>query len=222
MAENAIKALNVSKTYKVADRRITVLDQITVEIEPGEFVVVAGSSGSGKSTLLSLLSGMDHPCSGSIKLFGREITSLKENDLAPLRNTMMGFVFQAFYLVPSLNTLENVMFPAELKKDPAAQDKAEQLLNRVGLWDRRNNRPEQLSGGEQQRVAICRALINDPRLLFADEPTGNLDSGNSQSVIELLSGLRQEHKTTLIMATHNMEIADDADRVLHLHDGRFV
>lgn len=222
MPENAIKALNVSKTYTVAERRITVLDQVTVEIEPGEFVVVAGSSGSGKSTLLSLLSGMDHPCSGSIKLFGREITRLKENDLAPLRNVMMGFVFQAFYLVPSLNALENVMFPAELKKDPAAQDKAEKLLNRVGLWDRRKNRPEQLSGGEQQRVAICRALINDPKLLFADEPTGNLDSGNSQSVIELLSGLRQEHKATLIMATHNMEIAHDADRVLHLHDGRFV
>ena len=217
-----IEAKNVTKTYEIDERTITVLDDIDLQIDTAEFVVVAGSSGSGKTTLLSLLSGLDNPSRGSIRISGQEITTLGEDDLAPLRNELIGFVFQAFHLIPSLNALENVMFPAELRKDGDARKKAESLLNRVGLWERRNNSPEQLSGGEKQRVAICRALINEPKLLFADEPTGNLDSENSRGIISLILELREEHKATLVMATHSVEIAKRADRTLFLRDGRLV
>lgn len=217
-----IEAKNVTKTYEIEKRTITVLDDIDLEIDTGEFVVVAGSSGSGKTTLLSLLSGLDNPSRGSIRISGQEITTLREDDLAPLRNELIGFVFQAFYLIPSLNALENVMFPAELRKDGDARKKAESLLNRVGIWERRNNSPEQLSGGEKQRVAICRALINKPKLLFADEPTGNLDSENSHGIISLILELQEEHQATLVMATHSVEIAKRADRTLFLQDGRLV
>ena len=217
-----IEAKNVTKTYEIDERTITVLDDIDLQIDTAEFVVVAGSSGSGKTTLLSLLSGLDNPSRGSIRISGQEITTLGEDDLAPLRNELIGFVFQAFHLIPSLNAIENVMFPAELRKDGDARKKAESLLNRVGLWERRNNSPEQLSGGEKQRVAICRALINEPKLLFADEPTGNLDSENSRGIISLILELREEHKATLVMATHSVEIAKRADRTLFLRDGRLV
>lgn len=217
-----IEAKNVTKTYEIDERTITVLDDIDLQIDTAEFVVVAGSSGSGKTTLLSLLSGLDNPSRGSIRISGQEITTLGEDDLAPLRNELIGFVFQAFHLIPSLNAIENVMFPAELRKDGDARKKAESLLNRVGLWERRNNSPEQLSGGEKQRVAICRALINQPKLLFADEPTGNLDSENSRGIISLILELREEHKATLVMATHSVEIAKRADRTLFLRDGRLV
>ena len=217
-----IEAKNVTKTYEIEERTITVLDDIDLEIDSGEFVVVAGSSGSGKTTLLSLLSGLDHPSHGSIKISGREITGLGEDDLAPIRNELIGFVFQAFHLIPSLNAVENVMFPAELRNDAGAREKAESLLDRVGLWDRRNNNPEQLSGGEKQRVAICRALINQPKLLFADEPTGNLDSENSRGIISLILELQEEQRATLVMATHSVEIANRADRKLFLRDGRLI
>lgn len=217
-----IEAKNVTKTYEIEERTITVLDDIDLEIDSGEFVVVAGSSGSGKTTLLSLLSGLDHPSHGSVKISGREINGLSEDDLAPIRNELIGFVFQAFHLIPSLNAVENVMFPAELRKDAGAREKAESLLNRVGLWDRRNNHPEQLSGGEKQRVAICRALINQPKLLFADEPTGNLDSENSRGIISLILELQEEQRATLVMATHSVEIANRADRKLFLRDGHLI
>jgi putative ABC transport system ATP-binding protein len=184
--------------------------------------VISGNSGSGKTTLLSLLSGLDRPSSGRVRLAGRDITDLSESELAPVRNELIGFVFQAFHLIPSLNALENVMFPAELKKDRAAGEKAERLLQRVGLWERRHNRPEQLSGGEKQRVSICRALINRPRIIFADEPTGNLDSENSREVIKILSEMHKEHGTTLVMATHSQEISRQADRIIRLHDGCLI
>jgi putative ABC transport system ATP-binding protein len=142
--------------------------------------------------------------------------------LAPIRNALTGFVFQAYHLVPSLNALENVMFPAELRGDESAREKARRLLERVGLWNRRYNFPQQLSGGEKQRVALCRALINTPRLLFADEPTGNLDSENSRAIIELLLELQRENQITLVMATHSREMAARADRTLRIHDGRLV
>ncbi len=222
MIQKMIEAKNVTKTYEIEGRIITVLDDIDLEIDSGEFVVVAGSSGSGKTTLLSLLSGLDHPSHGSVKISGREITGLGEDDLAPIRNELIGFVFQAFHLIPSLNAVENVMFPAELRKDADAREKAESLLNRVGLWDRRNSHPEQLSGGEKQRVAICRALINKPKLLFADEPTGNLDSENSRGIISLILELQEEQRATLVMATHSVEIANRADRKLFLRDGRLI
>lgn len=199
-----------------------ILDSVSLDVGQGEFVVISGSSGSGKTTLLSILSGLDRPTSGKVVMDGLEITSLSEEQLSPVRNRLTGFVFQAFYLVPSLNAHENVMFPAELNNDPEAGEKAAALLKRVGLWERRHNFPEQLSGGEQQRVALCRALVNDPRILFADEPTGNLDSKNSETIIKLLREFHLERHTTLIMATHSAGIAAAADRVISLHDGRLL
>ena len=189
MASPILVAEEVSKQYSRGGQRIQVLSGVSLSVEPGEFVVVAGSSGSGKTTLLSILSGLDAPSSGRVIAGGRDITGLSEDQLAPLRNRLIGFVFQAFHLIPSLNALENVMFPAEVNKDREARTKALSLLEKVGLLDRAANFPEQLSGGEQQRVAICRAVVNGPALLFADEPTGNLDSRNSEGIIELLLDL---------------------------------
>ena len=222
MSNPILRAAHVSKHYTIGERRAVVLNDITLALERGEFTVISGASGSGKTTLLTILSGLDKPSIGRVWLAGKDITDLDENGLAPLRNRLIGFVFQAFHLVPSLTSLENIMFPAELNRDSDAVEKASHLLQRVGLWERRHNRPEQLSGGEKQRVAICRALVNNPRLIFADEPTGNLDSENSREVVELLLELQQEFNTTLLLATHSRSIADRADRILTLHDGRLV
>ncbi len=210
---------NISKTYTIGNRRITVLDDVSLSVARGEFLVVEGESGSGKSTLLSILSGLDTTDQGRVLIEGRDITNLHEDELAPLRNTTFGFVFQSFHLVPSLTTLENVMFPAELRRDLRAREKAEALLTRVGLIERAASFPHQLSGGEKQRCAICRALVNDPRIIFADEPTGNLDSVNGRAVLNLLLELHRERKTTLVLVTHNQEIAAKADRVVTLRDG---
>jgi putative ABC transport system ATP-binding protein len=217
-----LEALDLGKTYPIGDRTIPILTAVSFSISSGEFVVIVGNSGSGKTTLLTLLSGLDRPTSGRVIMDGRDITDLEEDDLARLRNEEIGFVFQAFHLVPSLNAMENVMFPAELKKDPQAGDKAARLLQRAGLWDRRQHFPEQLSGGEKQRVAICRALINSPKIVFADEPTGNLDSKNSEAIIDLMAELHSEHGTTLVLATHSTAIADRAQRVIWLADGRLA
>lgn len=217
-----VEARSISKTYIAGDRKIVVLDQVSLIISEGEFLVVQGESGSGKSTLLSVLSGLDTIDSGSVLIDGRDITNCHEDELAPLRNDFFGFVFQSFHLVPSLTVLENVMFPAELRADPGAGEKAENLLRRVGLSERAASFPHQLSGGEKQRCAICRALINDPRIIFADEPTGNLDSVNGKAVLELLLELHAERCTTLILVTHSGEIAARAGRVVTLRDGRMT
>jgi putative ABC transport system ATP-binding protein len=217
---NGLEAVGLSKSYTIEARRIPVLDSVDLRIKQGRFIVIEGKSGSGKSTLLSLLSGLDHPDSGRVIVAGTDITRLSEDDLAPFRNRTIGFVFQSFHLVPSLTALENVMFPAELNRDREARPKAENLLERVGLQDRRDNFPHQLSGGEKQRAAICRALINDPMVVFADEPTGNLDSANGEIILRLLLDLRREKNTTLVLATHSREIADMADHVALLHDGK--
>ncbi len=222
MTRDIIEVRGLSKSYRIGNRMISILNDISFSVAPGEFIVIEGTSGSGKSTLLSLLSGLDRPSRGSIWLNGRDIVSLSEDQLAPLRNKEIGFIFQAFHLVPSLNGLENVMFPAELNNDPEAEDKAVALLRRVGLEDRLHSTVHQLSGGEKQRVAICRALINRPPLVFGDEPTGNLDSANSAGIIEVLVELHKELGTTLIIATHSAEIAELADRRLRLHDGRLT
>lgn len=222
MTDIILEALGLAKYYLLDGRRIAVLQDIDLAIGRGEFVVVTGNSGSGKSTLLSLLSGLDLPTRGRISLAGRDITGLTEDQLAPVRGDLTGFVFKAFHLIPSLNALENVMFPAELRKDRMARHKAEHLLDRVGLLPRRHNFPDQLSGGEQQRVAICRALINDPAIVFADEPTGNLDSENSDAIIGLLLELHRDRQTTLVMATHSEALARRADRIIRLHDGRIA
>jgi len=215
-----LEARGISKTYIAGNRRITVLDTVSLAVADGEFLVVQGESGSGKSTLLSVLSGLDSADNGSVLIEGRDITRLHEDELAPLRNAFFGFVFQSFHLVPSLTTLENVMFPAELRGDLRAREKAGLLLSRVGLSERAESFPHQLSGGEKQRCALCRALVNDPRIIFADEPTGNLDSVNGRAVLDLLLELRRERKTTLILVTHSRKIAAKADRVVTLADGR--
>lgn len=215
-----LKTENLSKLYRIGEREIAVLDNISLAVEEGEFVVIAGSSGSGKTTLLSILSGLDKPTAGKITLADQDITGLDEDQLAEIRNRTTGFVFQAFHLVPSLNAIENVMFPAELSGDPQAEQKAGELLRRVGVWERRNSFPNQLSGGEKQRVALCRALINNPRIVFADEPTGNLDSKNSEEIVKLLLDMQREWNTTLIMATHSPEIATLAQRTISLLDGK--
>jgi len=220
MSITIIQARNVAKSYTVDGRPIPILEDITLSVAAGEFLALTGNSGSGKTTLLSLLSGLDSPSSGSVWIGSQEITRMKEDDLAPLRNQTIGFVFQSFHLVPSLNAIENVAFPAELRGDKGAVPKATTLLERVGLKHRTTNFPHQLSGGEKQRVAICRALINEPRIIFADEPTGNLDSTNAHAILGLLRELFTEHRTTLVLATHSGEIAATADRTLRLADGR--
>jgi putative ABC transport system ATP-binding protein len=220
MAEQVLEAVGISKSYSVDDRNIIVLDNISLAVEKGEFLVIEGKSGSGKSTLLSLLSGLDKPNKGRIILNGTDITGLSEDQLAPFRNRTIGYVFQSFHLVPSLSALENIMFPAELNSDPQAAAKASDLLRRVDLLQRDDNFPHQLSGGEKQRVAICRALVNSPQIVFADEPTGNLDSASGETILQLLLKLRRELDTTLVMATHSREISSKADRIVRLFDGR--
>ncbi len=214
-----LEARNLTKTYTVDRRPINVLEDVSLMIEKGTFVVIAGSSGSGKTTLLTLLSGLDHPTSGQVLIDERDITGASEAELAPIRNQIIGFVFQSFHLVPSMTARENIMFPAELRGDPKADTRAGQLLKRVGLADRADNLPSQLSGGEKQRIALCRALINRPKLLFADEPTGNLDSENGNTVLTQLIDLKNEHGATLVLVTHNPDIARAADRILTLKDG---
>lgn len=217
-----LEVQQVSKSYHIGDRRLDVLQNVSLTIAAGEFVAIVGSSGSGKSTLLSLMSGLDHPTNGRICLEGQDITDRTEDELAPVRNGTIGFVFQSFHLVPSLSAIENIMFPAEIRGDTLALEKAETLLRRVDLLDRADNFPHQLSGGEKQRVAICRALINDPKIVFADEPTGNLDTANGQAILDLLLDLRRERNTTLLLVTHDTAIAALADRIIQLQDGRVV
>jgi putative ABC transport system ATP-binding protein len=199
-----------------------VLDDVSLSVPAGEFLVIQGTSGSGKTTLLSIISGLDRPDRGRVRVDGAELTEMDEEALAPLRNRSFGFVFQSFHLVPSLSALENVAFPAELNKDRDAVARAETLLARVGMDQRKENFPHQLSGGEKQRVALCRALINNPAILFADEPTGNLDSENSAAILALLAEIRREREITLILVTHSPEVAGAADRVVTLRDGRVV
>ena len=212
------RALN--KIYTVDHQEIKVLNDISLQVETGEFLVITGSSGSGKTTLLTLLSGLDKPTSGRVFIDQQDITRASEDELAPLRNRMIGFVFQSFHLIPSMSALENIMFPAELQGLANARTKARRLLERVGLSNRADNLPSRLSGGEKQRVSLCRAMINDPKLIFADEPTGNLDSKNGRIVFEQLVEMKNEQGATLVVVTHNREITAEADRVLRLKDGR--
>ena len=217
-----LEAHHLTKTYTVDHRSIKVLENVSLTVAEGEFLVITGSSGSGKTTLLTLLSGLDQPSSGRVMIDRQDITGSSEDDLAPLRNKTIGFVFQSFHLVPSMTAKENIMFPAELMGESHADQKAEHLLKRMGIEDRADNLPSQLSGGEKQRVALCRAMINRPKLLFADEPTGNLDSKNGQTVLAQLVDLKNEQGATLILVTHNPEIAKAADRLLALKDGRLA
>ena len=217
-----LKAELLTKTYSIEDTEVPVLDRVSLSVTNGEFIIIEGKSGSGKTTLLSLLSGLDKPTSGRVYIEGKEITYMGEDDLAPFRNQTFGFVFQSFHLVPSLSAIENIMFPAELNKDPNARDKAEQLLKQMDLTHRRYNLPSQLSGGEKQRVAICRAFINRPKIIFADEPTGNLDSRSGDAIMQLLTDIHRERHATILLVTHRTDMASVADKTIHLEDGRIV
>lgn len=202
--------------------QLTILHALDLHIKRGQFVSVIGPSGSGKSTLLGLIAGLDSPTSGQILLDGRDITSMSEDELAEYRGGLLGFIFQSFHLIPSLTAYENILIPMEIMGIPRARERAQALLDEVGLHDRGHHYPSQLSGGEQQRVAIARAFANDPRILLADEPTGNLDSKNGAHIFDLLLKLNRERGTTLLLVTHDHQLADLADRKISLSDGRIV
>jgi len=217
-----IELRGVSKTVQSGDRPLTILHPLDYTIPSGQFVAVVGPSGSGKSTLLGLLAGLDSPTSGSILIDGVDITTLSEDGLAKLRGESIGFVFQFFHLVPSLTAFENVLIPMEIAGRRDAAARARTLLAEVELTDRAHHYPSQLSGGEQQRVAIARALANDPPIVLADEPTGNLDSTTGRLIMELLLNVRRSRKATLVLVTHDAELAALADTRLVLRDGRPV
>jgi putative ABC transport system ATP-binding protein len=220
-----IIANNLSQTYQSAGRPLTVLDDVMLSIEPESFVAIVGPSGSGKTTLLGLLAGLDVPTRGTIVLDGNDLGSLTDDQRARFRARNVGFVFQTFQLIPTLTALENVMVPIELANQDSggrAEVRATSLLASVGLEDRLEHYPAQLSGGEQQRVALARAFANQPKVLFADEPTGNLDAETGQRVIDLLVELNTAMKTTLVLVTHDHELAARAHRIIRLAGGRIV
>ena len=217
-----IELRGVSKTVQSGDRPLTILHPLDYTIPSGQFVAVVGPSGSGKSTLLGLLAGLDSPTTGSILIDGVDITTLSEDGLAKLRGDSIGFVFQFFHLVPSLTAFENVLIPMEIARRRDATARARTLLAEVELTDRAHHYPSQLSGGEQQRVAIARALANDPPIVLADEPTGNLDSTTGRHIMDLLLNVRRARRATLVLVTHDAELAALADTRLVLRDGRPV
>ena len=212
----------LGKTFSSGDRKLSVLSAISFEIEQGSSISIVGPSGSGKTTLLGLCAGLDRPTQGRIVLNGQDLGTLSEEGLARLRNEHVGFVFQSFQLIPTLTAIENVMVPAELHGATDVSARAADLLKKVGLGDRLDHYPTQLSGGEQQRVGLARAFINRPRILFADEPTGNLDAETSERVEELLFDLNRENGTTLILVTHNLDLAAKTERIISLKAGKIV
>jgi putative ABC transport system ATP-binding protein len=216
-----LRCESLTQTYLSGGRELTVLHDIGFELEDGGFLAIVGPSGSGKTTLLGLLAGLDRPRRGRVLLEGQDLSQLSEDQRARLRGEKVGFVFQSFHLIPTLTARENVQVPLELRGEDA-RERAEELLARVGLSDRGHHYPAQLSGGEQQRVALARAFSNRPRLLFADEPTGNLDAATGAKVIDLMAELNRELGTTLVLVTHDHDLASRARRVIRLADGRMV
>lgn len=224
MSEPLLSARALTKSYTMGRRVLDVLRGINLDVPRGEFLALRGASGAGKSTLLHLIGGLDSPNAGEIHFAGQNIAAFSERKLTDFRNRRVGFIFQAYHLLPELDALENVCLPARLARIPPAQAEARgrALLDRVGLGDRLEHKPFELSGGEQQRVAIARALVNQPELVLADEPTGNLDSRTGGEIIELLEKLHAERQTTLIIATHDAKVAAHACRVFELADGCIV
>ena len=217
-----IELHGVSKTVPSGDAMLTILHPLDLRIDAGTVAAIVGPSGSGKSTLLGLLAGLDDPSTGRLVIDGAVITAMSEDELARYRGTRIGFVFQFFHLLPSLTAWENVRVPLEIAGKPDPGARADALLTEVGLGPRRHHYPSQLSGGEQQRVAIARALANDPAILLADEPTGNLDSGTGHQVIDLLLEVNRHRKTTVVLVTHDPELARRADLTISLRDGHVV
>lgn len=214
-----IQLSNITKTVRSGDEDLTILSNVSIEIPDGQFVALTGASGSGKSTLLGLIAGLDSASSGSILIDDEEITSMNEDGLAKIRSKKIGFVFQSFHLIPSLTAFENVLIPMEIAGHGDARSRANLLLSDVGLTERGHHYPNELSGGEQQRVAIARAFANEPSILLADEPTGNLDSKNGQHIFELMEDLHERRNVTLVLVTHDAALAGKAQRQVVLRDG---
>ncbi|HNQ15688.1 MAG TPA: ABC transporter ATP-binding protein [Pyrinomonadaceae bacterium] len=217
-----IKLSNISKVVRSGTEDLTILDDVSLEIPDGEFVAITGASGSGKSTLLGLIAGLDAPSSGEILIDGDSVTRMNEDQLAALRSQKIGFIFQSFHLIPSLTAFENVLIPMEIVGLTGARDRAKKLLSDVDLTNRGHHYPTELSGGEQQRIAIARAFANEPTILLADEPTGNLDSRNGGHIFELMTDLHRRNNVTLVLVTHDQTLADKAQRQITLKDGRVV
>ncbi|HZX73895.1 MAG TPA: ABC transporter ATP-binding protein [Cyclobacteriaceae bacterium] len=222
MPETVLESEGLTKIYKSGERELMVLDHVSFKAEQGTTLSIIGPSGSGKTTLLGLCAGLDTPSSGTISLMGFKLNAMNEDDRAYIRNQFVGFVFQNFQLLSTLTALENVMVPLELRGEKNVAPKAKELLDRVGLGGRMHHFPSQMSGGEQQRVAMARAFITSPKILFADEPTGNLDEENAQHLTNLLFGMNREEKTTLILVTHNLELAQKTERILQMKGGKLV
>ena len=217
-----IRIQNLSQSLHGGGHEVKILNNVNLEISSGQFIAITGPSGSGKSTLLGLMAGLDSPTQGSIVLDGHDLTKMNENSLARLRGNKIGIIFQSFYLIPTLTALENVSIPHELNGGNQSEKKAKKLLASLNLTNRLNHYPGQLSGGEQQRLAVARAFINSPKLILADEPTGNLDSQNSRNIINILEELHSKHKVTLVLVTHDQDIASRAQRIIQLRDGRII
>lgn len=217
-----ISLQNITKTVRSGTEDLTILDDITVDIPDGQFVALTGASGSGKSTLLGLIAGLDAPTTGRINVDGEEVTAMNEDALAELRSKKIGFIFQSFHLIPSLTAFENILIPMEIRGVKDAAERALELLGDVDLVNRGHHYPTELSGGEQQRVAIARAFANEPSILLADEPTGNLDSKNGKHIFDLMTGLHSKRNVTLVLVTHDPQLAAQAERQIVLRDGRMI
>lgn len=216
-----LTAENLTKTVQVGEQSLSIIKDVSIHVDAGEFVVIMGKSGSGKSTLLGLLAALDYPDSGSVTLAGQTLSSLDEEALAVIRQQDMGFVFQSFHLLPTLTVAENIAFPLDIARRPD-KTRVDTLVEAVGLGHRRHSLPNQLSGGEQQRTAVARALVAQPKIVFADEPTGNLDEQNAEQVMQLLLDLRQQTGSALVVVTHDPALAQMADRVITMQDGRVL
>jgi len=220
--ETILTVSNLSKTYQLAGKTLHVLDNVSFSVEAGATMAIVGPSGSGKTTLLGLSAGLDRSTSGSVELNQMNLGDLTEDERAAIRNRYIGFIFQNFQLLPTLTALENVMVPLELRGEKNVLARSKELLGKVGLAERMHHYPVQLSGGEQQRVSLARAFVNQPRILFADEPTGNLDAETSEKIRQLLFELNREAGTTLILVTHNLELAASTQRIIRLAGGRII
>ena len=217
-----LKVENLSKVYGKGDAKVIALNNISFEVEEGEFIAIIGPSGSGKSTLLHTIAGLERPTSGKVYFYDKNIYEMNKKDLTILRRQKIGIVYQFYNLIPTLNVEENILLPIELDRKKIDKNKLENIIKFLNLENRKKHLPNELSGGQQQKVAIGRALMIDPTILLADEPTGNLDSKSSSEIIQLLQKANKEYKQTIIMITHNLEIAKLADRIIHIEDGKFI
>lgn len=217
-----LRVENLTKKYGKGESEVIAVDNVSFSVQKGEFVAIVGSSGSGKSTLLHLLGGVDRPTSGKVYVDGKDIYTLNDDNLAIFRRRQVGIIYQFYNLIPILNVEENITLPCDLDGNKVDEDRLNDLLKTLKLENRKNHLPNELSGGQQQRVSIGRALINNPAIILADEPTGNLDSKSSEEIVELLKMTNKKYKQTIIMITHNTEIANEADRVLTIEDGKII